>query len=120
MNALGRFAEEYAAQRLQKDGYRVTARNFTCRSGELDIVAERDGIIVFAEVKARSSRGLCAPREAVTPAKMKKITSAALAFLQRYPSDLQPRFDVIELIVDKDGSRVLSYDHIVRAFDAVY
>jgi putative endonuclease len=121
MNKLGSFAEQYAASRLAQDGYEIIAQNYHSRYGEIDIIAVKDNVIVFAEVKARSPKSVYSPSEAVTQVKMKKITATALCFLQQNPCNLQPRFDVIELVaVDKDGPRVLSYNHIVGAFDAVY
>ena len=50
---LGRFGEEQAAKYLRRRGYTVTARNFSCRAGEIDIIARRGGIIAFVEVKLR-------------------------------------------------------------------
>ncbi len=121
MNRLGAFAEQVAVLCLAKDGYRVVLQNYHSRYGEIDIIAVRGDVLVFAEVKARSPKACYSPLEAVTPAKMKKITATALCYLQQNPCDLQPRFDVIELVVvDKDCPQVLSYNHIVGAFDAVY
>ncbi len=121
MNRLGALAERYAASCLAKDGYQIVATNYHSRYGEIDIIATRDDVLVFVEVKARSPKAYYSPMEAVTSAKMKKITATALCYLEQNPSDLQPRFDVIELVViDKDCPQVLSYNHIVGAFDAVY
>ncbi len=121
MNRLGAFAERYAASCLTKDGYDIVNINYHSRYGEIDIIATRDDVLVFVEVKARSPKACYSPLEAVTPAKMKKITATALCYLEHNPCDLQPRFDVIELVViDKDCPQVLSYNHIVGAFDAVY
>ncbi|MFA9381849.1 MAG: YraN family protein [Acetanaerobacterium sp.] len=121
MSSLGAFGEQYAAAQLQKLGYTITAQNYHSRYGEIDSIAVVADIIVFAEVKARSERCRYAPREAVTTAKMKKITRTAACYLQQNPCELQPRFDVIELVViDKDSLSVLSYNHIIGAFDAVY
>ncbi len=121
MNRLGAFAERYATSRLTQDGYHIITNNYHSRYGEIDIIAVQDEVLVFAEVKARSPKSCYSPLEAVTPAKMRKITATALCYLEHNPSNLQPRFDVIELIIiDNDCPQVLSYNHIVGAFDAVY
>ncbi len=121
MNTLGRLGEQYAALRLQQDGYTILLQNYHCRYGEIDIIAACGDILVFVEVKARSPRCAYAPSEAVTASKMKKITKTAQCYLQENPCDLQPRFDIIELVmIDKGPVHVLSYNHIIGAFDAAY
>jgi putative endonuclease len=95
-------AEWYAAQ-----GYRVVARNWRCREGELDLVAVRGREVVFCEVKARSSDRFGLPAEAVTPAKRRRLRRLAAAFLAAasapgsglaVPRGAQPRFDVAAVL----------------------
>ena len=69
----------------------------SCRRGEVDIIAERKGYIVFVEVKLRKDAVHGEAREFVTPAKQKRVILAAEYWLMEHPTELQPRFDVIEV-----------------------
>lgn len=79
--ALGQRGEDAAAGLLQARGYRILARNFRCRWGEIDIVAEEGGYLVFVEVKTRSGRGFGAPAEAVDPRKRQRLRRVAERYL---------------------------------------
>ena len=94
---LGAFGEDAACRYLRRRGYRIEARNYSCRFGEIDIIARRGRYIVFAEVKLRRDDGHGAAAEFVTPAKQRRVIAAAERWLQANPTDLQPRFDVIEV-----------------------
>jgi putative endonuclease len=93
--ALGAFGEDKAAAWYEAHGYRVVARNWRCREGELDIVARRGSTVVFCEVKTRASAASGIPAEAVTPAKQRKLRALAVLWLRasgvRAP---ELRFDV--------------------------
>ena len=78
--ALGLGGEELASQWYTSRGYEILARNWTWRGGELDIVACREGTIVFCEVKARSSRAFGEPPEAVGPLKQARLRRSAAAW----------------------------------------
>jgi putative endonuclease len=75
--ALGRVGEDMVADWYQAHGYEVLSRNWTCRSGELDIVARRGPLHVFCEVKARSSTAFGLPAEAVGPLKQARVRRLA-------------------------------------------
>lgn len=94
---LGAYGEDAACGYLKRRGYRLLERNFSCRSGEIDIIARRGRYIVFAEVKLRKNADFGEAREFVTPAKQRRVITAAELWLSRNPTDLQPRFDVIEV-----------------------
>ena len=102
----GRMAEEESARFLERKGYRIVERNYRCRGGEIDIVAERGGIIAFVEVKERSGSRFSLPREAVTPAKQRRIRTAALWYLAAHETALQPRFDVAEVTPSPGGPQI--------------
>lgn len=96
---LGAHGERLAARRYQADGYTVVARNWRCNDGELDLVLRGDGVLVFAEVKTRSSDRFGVPAEAVTPAKQRRIRKLA----QRFCADTGERartlrFDVVSVL----------------------
>ena len=94
---LGAWGEERAAKYLRGKGYTILERNFRCRSGEIDIIARRGGIIAFVEVKLRRDADFAEAREFVTPAKQRRVILTAEYWLASHRTELQPRFDVIEI-----------------------
>ena len=94
---LGNFGEEQAARFLRRRGYRIVERNFRCRQGEIDLIAEGRGFLVFVEVKLRKDERFAEAREFVTAAKQRRILAAAQLWLTQHETDRQPRFDVVEL-----------------------
>ncbi len=112
----GRAAEEAAVRYLEDHGYQVVERNFTCRWGEIDLVAYHQGQkIVFVEVKARRSDALGSPWESVTPSKQRKLILTAQAYLQARGLEIPPwRIDVIAASLGPEGS-VQSLEHLENA-----
>ena len=94
---LGSFGEDVASAFLEKKGFTVIQRNFSCRLGEIDIIASEGEFLSFAEVKLRRDASHGEAREFVTRAKQKRIILAAKYWLSHHPTDLQPRFDVVEV-----------------------
>ncbi len=113
---LGRRAEEAAARYLEAHGYRVLARNWRTVEGELDIVAERDGVLAFVEVRARRGQAMGTAAESITPRKRRRLLRAALAYLQETGATLEPRLDVI-LLQLTPGGRILSLEHLPGAVE---
>ncbi len=99
---MGNRREEQAVSFLRKKGYRILARNFYCRQGEIDIIGEHEGYLVFIEVKYRGGRGCGDPAEAVDWRKQQKLYRAARYYLYKngYEEDKACRFDVIALYGD--------------------
>lgn len=116
-NELGAWGEEKAARFLTERGFTVVARNFRCAYGELDIVAEDEQYLVFAEVRLRKNSRFGTPEETVDHRKQQKLRLAAEAYLQQHPTVKQPRFDVVALYA-KDGmdTMPLPVRHIINAF----
>ena len=112
---LGNAGENFAASYLESRGYKIITKNFRVRSAEIDIIAELDDVIIFVEVKTRSSTNHGLPIEAVNFRKQQKIIEAASVFLQdeKY-CDSACRFDVIEIY--SDGVK-FSARHIENAFE---
>ena len=112
---LGDAGENFAANYLAQRGYKILARNFRIRSAEIDIIAELDGVIIFVEVKTRSSTKYGLPIEAVNFRKQQKIIEAASVFLQdeKY-CESACRLDVVEIY--SDGMK-FSARHIENAFE---
>jgi len=114
---LARIGEDHAARYLRSRGYRIRERNFRARSAEVDIIAEHDNVLVFVEVKARSSTHFAEPRESVTPSKQRRITRAAASYIgARERRERLTRFDVVEVHLTPEG-RVEKVDLIKGAFE---
>ena len=95
--ALGRWGEDRAAHLLQIRGYRIGARRYRRRGGEVDLIAQQGGFLCFVEVKLRRDARMGEAREAVDRRKQERLRTAAIHYLIEYPTDLQPRFDVMEV-----------------------
>lgn len=94
--AVGRAGEEAAARHLEGLGYRIVARNLRFRVGELDLVAEENGVVVFVEVKTRTGNSFGTAVEAVTKAKQIQLTRLASIYLAGTGSEGRScRFDVV-------------------------
>lgn len=103
----GALAENFAARFLQERGYKILARNFVSRFGEIDIVALDNDILVFIEVKARWSRKFGLPEEAVTSHKLYKIRRTGEYFSILHPElPKKLRIDVVSLEIE--GGKVTS------------
>lgn len=100
----GVFGESLATEYLSEKGYKVLERNFSCRIGEVDIIAMQEDTVAFIEVKTRSSEKFGLPSEAVSLTKQNRIVKTALYYMQRNKLlDYMCRFDVIEIIVDPEN-----------------
>jgi putative endonuclease len=89
-----------AAQWYVDAGYRLLARNWRCRDGELDLIVTGHGSTVFSEVKTRSSARFGLPAEAVSPTKQQRIRGLAARFLREHPGTGRGRlrFDVVSIL----------------------
>jgi putative endonuclease len=104
---MGASGEDAAAEAYRRRGYRIVARNWRCRLGELDLVAERRGVLVFCEVKTRGGDGFGGGYESVTWRKRAKLRSVAEAFLHGRGSRPEAvRFDVASVAVRGTRSSV--------------
>lgn len=114
---LGRWGEEKAAEYLKKKHYTIIGMNYACRFGEIDLIAEKGGFVVFAEVKLRKSAAFAQAREFVDRRKQERLTAAAQLWLAANGGERQPRFDVIEIYAPRgmDSPR-LEINHIENAF----
>ncbi|MDR1068353.1 MAG: YraN family protein [Clostridiales Family XIII bacterium] len=118
---LGALGERKAAEYLRAEGYEILWQNFSCSSGEIDIIAHPRGenVICFAEVKTRRNSDYGRPAEAVTRAKQRHIRSVATFCLLKewdhigVNQDTNFRFDVLEVDFESGAPRV---NHIPAAF----
>lgn len=111
---LGDRGEEAASRHLEDRGYTVLKRNYRKRFGEVDIIAQKEGVLVFIEVKTRSSVRFGSPGEAVDRNKRRRICAAALHYVHENDAgNLPARFDVIEIYAVNTEFRIR---HITNAF----
>jgi len=116
---VGKKGEEIALSFLRKRGYNILDRNFRCRLGELDIVAEENNQIVFIEVKTRENLSFGLPQESLDYLKKKRLTRLALFYLaSRHLKNISCRFDVVAVFLKK--GRVENIHLIKNAFEATF
>ena len=114
---IGNEGENIAATELTRRGCRIIERNFRCRIGEIDIIAEKDGILIFVEVKARRSARFGRPSEAVNWVKQQKIIKTSQSYLLYRKIENQPcRFDVVEVYIGQNQNSEITW--IKNAFEA--
>jgi putative endonuclease len=100
---LGRSGEELAADLYRREGFTIVERNYRCREGEIDVIAQRAGVVVFCEVKTRHSSRWGEPSEAVGFHKQRRLRRLAACWLgERRPRFSEVRFDVVSVVV-RDG-----------------
>jgi putative endonuclease len=115
---LGQFGERLAVAHLESNGYDILARNFRCRDGEIDIVAQSDGCLVFVEVRTRRGDAMGRAAESLTPLKGARISAAADAYCDENPQSAEERrIDVIAVDLTPHG-RLLRLEHIENAFSS--
>ena len=96
-NLSGAWGEALAAKYLQTKRYKVVATNYRCRFGEIDLIMSNRKYLVFVEVKLRKSDKFANAAEFVDRRKQDRIRTTADMYLSEFPTDLQPRFDVVEI-----------------------
>lgn len=114
MNNLGKLAEIKAANFLRQKKYNLIDVNYTCRFGEIDLIFTYKKFIVFVEVKMRNENSIAQPREFVDEGKQRKMASTASLYLAQNPTNLQPRFDVVEVFCH--DNEIKSVKHLENAF----
>ena len=113
---VGAKGEKLAVKFLKRKGYKIVQRNYRCKLGEIDIVARQDRTVVFVEVKTRQTQEFGPPQSAVTAAKKRQISRAALWYIkEKKLVDQSCRFDVIG-ISSSPESRKPKIEHIENAF----
>ena len=115
-NELGKTGEKHAQEYLLSKGYKIHHTNWKSGHYELDIIAEKDDMLIVAEVKTRSSNSFGYPEEFVTKAKMKRIINAAHHYVCSHNINLDTRFDIISILKTPDGNYKI--EHIEDAFMA--
>ena len=96
-NIIGAWGEALASAYLQKKKYRLIAANYHSRFGEIDLIVSNSHYLIFVEVKLRKSAGFARALEHVDIHKQNRLRITAEIYLSENPTNLQPRFDVIEI-----------------------
>lgn len=113
----GDWGEALVEKYLSERGCRIVEKEWRCRFGEIDLIAEKDGVLLFVEVKLRTNLQYGAPREYVTAKKQEKLRSTALLYLSMHGLDASARFDVAEVYTDVHHSaRSTRIEYIENAF----
>ncbi|HZK27862.1 MAG TPA: YraN family protein [Thermoclostridium sp.] len=114
---LGKMGESYASDYLKKRDFHILAQNYRVgRLGEIDLIATKNEQIFFVEVKSRTGYSFGTPAEAVSYKKQRTIRNVAACFLKEYgKSDIEVHFDIIEIIMTKDG-RLTNMNYLANAF----
>lgn len=102
----GMIGEIKAARYLRQKGYDIYAANYRTRSGEIDLIAEKDGMLAFVEVKTRRDGGFFSPAEAVDRKKEENVKSTAAAYLAASKTVYKFRFDIIEVILCENQCKI--------------
>ena len=120
-SGLGRLGEDLAAEHLKKHGYTIRERNVRVpQLGEIDIVAEEGGCLVFVEVRTRRGRGYGTPEESITVAKKLRLVELAMSYRQSHEGAGLPadqRIDVVAVELTPAG-RLFRIDIIKSAVGA--
>ena len=114
--SIGQWGEDMAEKYLRRRLYKIVARNYRCRMGEIDVIAQRGGEIVFVEVKTRKNAAYAEAKDFVDPAKQRRILNTAQVWLAENDCELQPRFDVIEVYAPNGPGGKYRVNHIEEAF----
>ena len=113
----GKKGENAAESYLKKQGYRILKKNFRSTIGEIDLIADHKGVLVFIEVKSRADNSFGHPSMGVTPAKQNKIAQTAQSFLVKHNiNDRKIRFDVVSVLPAKEDPDSLRVEVLQDAF----
>ena len=116
-NIVGAWGESLAAQYLQKKRYQIVGAGYRSRFGEIDLIVANKTYLVFVEVKLRKSANFAMAREFVDQRKQDRIRMTAELYLAENPTQLQPRFDVIEIYAENGTeTKKPQIHHIEDAF----
>jgi len=115
---LGDFGERLACERLLATGYRILDRNYRIQEGEIDIIAARDGVVAFVEVRTRRGSRMGTAAQSITRAKAERLVLLADAYMaERQELTAAPRIDVIAIDFTSVG-KLVSLVHIKNAVSA--
>ncbi|MDB2606739.1 YraN family protein [Zobellia sp.] len=112
-NEFGKEGEKIAADFLAEKGYDILYKNYRYLKAEIDIIAQKDDILVIVEVRARSNDQIIPIAETITPKKIKLLVTAADFYIIENDLDVEVRFDVITILKNR---KVFKIEHLESAF----
>ncbi len=112
-NDLGKFGEELAVDFLEKNGYEILETNWVFDKAEIDIIAQKNGILAVVEVKTRSSIDFGLPQDFVKPKKIQLLVKAVNEYVIQNDLDVEVRFDIVAIHKEKPDFVI---EHIEEAF----
>ena len=112
-NELGKKGEQLALEHLKKEGYTIREKNWYYQKAEVDIIAQKGGVLAVVEVKTRSSTDFGNPQDFVNPKKIKLLVGAIDEYVTQNDMDVEVRFDIIAIV--KNGNQ-FNLEHIEDAF----
>ena len=98
---------------LQRDGFTILETNWRFQKAEIDIIAKKDGFLIFTEIKTRGSKKFGKPSDAIDKKKIALYKDAVEGYLEQHPSEDEIRFDVVNINIGKDETQI---EHIPNAF----
>jgi len=102
---VGRMGEALARTHLEAIGYSILHENYRGKFGEIDLVARKDGVLVFVEVRTRTARGFGIPEESITQAKSDRMVALALEYVESHPAEgSEWRIDVVAIELGRTGA----------------
>ena len=111
----GKLGEQLAQRHLKGEGYKILQANYRASGGEIDLIAEKDGEVIFVEVKTRRGLAHGTPEESITPRKQQHIIAAAQEYLQATGNEERNwRIDVVAIELDR-SDKVLRLEIIENA-----
>ncbi len=112
---IGSIGEVEATAYLQKKGYDILEKNWRFHSAEIDIIAKKNDMLIFIEVKARTSDKFGKPEWLVKRQQQRLISSAAKAYMRKVNHEWMIRFDIIGILTDSHG-KIIRLSHVKDAF----
>ena len=112
-NEFGKEGEQLAVDFLIKKGYKINYRNYRYLKAEIDIIAQKDDILVVVEVRARSNDQIIPIAETITTKKIKLLVTAANHYITKNNINIEVRFDVITIL---KNSKIFKIEHLESAF----
>lgn len=111
----GKLGERIAEGFLVKKGYHIIERRFYSRQGEIDLIATKDKMIIFVEVKMRTSNSFGEPEQSIGSGKIRRINKTIYKFLAKYPryNNYDPCLDVVSIELSRGRARVRHYESIM-------
>lgn len=112
MKSLGNFGEQIAVQYLQEQGYKILETNFYTRYGEIDLICQKNNVIIFVEVKTRTSTDFGFPEEAVSRSKIRSLIRTATRYMINKNQPWQ--IDVLSILLKEGDAEIKHFENCIN------